>query len=650
MNNSLYINRILVYPKLGRCDVTFRQGLNVIISEDVLNISEDNFNENKNDLEDNKPQDSVNSTGKTTFVHLIDYALGKSFFITNEFNENEDLFADKYVIAEISIHGVKYTIKRSILDTDIVTIYYDWVSQSIIEDKLKQEVYKTTRLDGYISFLDEQVFQGKNYFKDKSIVTYRSIMNFIIRDQFFGFTNYYSGLRIEQAESSRERLDFLFGLITSKNLLLKDEISKLLFEKKGVNNEFTVLKKYLLQTLDKTPAAIKKEIKENEKIIEKLNIELNKYNKTVMNLESVKDEDKSIKKKLEEKVKVILNDITAIKSRVSSYNVTLCEIENELNKLNYISISMSILNPFKYKKCPIYMREIDTENPSIYKCPLVKEEEENNKNNEIIEARKKLLNYEKNDLERALIYLNEQLEDSTNNYNSLKVEINKVNEKIDGKENDIISKRDSLRDQIKELEFNNKTLEHQLCQYLYLDSLSKSKKDKQADISIKRAELSKSSTNITRINEIYNEVVDFLSHNSREGTLDSKTFEPYILFKNGQVDTGAGMRSIAIIAFDLTMLTFSLEKRFEGVDTPYMNFLIHDSPKRNDIYLVMYKRIFDYIIKLEENYLPLDINFQYIITTLDASKRVLDSKDKYVRLTLDNSGDGGKLFGTTIYI
>jgi hypothetical protein len=650
MKAPLYINRILVYPKLGRCDVTFRQGLNVIISEDVLNINEYNDNQDENNTGDYIFRDSVNSTGKTTLVHLIDYALGKSYFIANKCDGNEKLFIDTYAIAEIAIYGAKYTVKRSILDTDSIIIYCDWVAQFIIDKKPNLKILKQTSLEGYISFLEWEIFEGKNYFKDKPIVSYRSIMNYIIRDQFYGFSNYNSGLKIEQAELSRERLEFLFGLTTPKNLLLKEEISKLQSEKKVLNNELTVLKKYLSQILRRTPASIRKEIQTNESSISNLRIKLEEYNKEVAFSEREKDENREIKDKLEEQFKINLNDITVIKSRISNYNSTLHEIENELNKLQLINISMSMLNPFEYNKCPIFMNEIDSKSSSTQSCPLVDSQDEGNKNNEIIEARKKLLEYEKGDLERALIYLNEQLIASTKSYDLLKNAIDEVNLKIEDKSYAIISKRDSLRDEIKEFEYNNIALEHQISQHLYLDSLRKSKNEMQADIRLKRDELSKSSTSIIRLNEIYNEIVDFLSSSSRQGIIDDKTLEPFILFKSGQIDTGAGMRSIAIIAFDLTMLVFSLENKSNARYIPYLDLLIHDSPKRNDIYLVMYKRIFDFIIKLEETYLPIGTSFQYIITTLDASEKVLDNRDEYIRLALDNSGDGGKLFGNTIYI
>lgn len=649
MNTPLYINRILVYPKLGRCDVTLRKGLNVIISEDVLNVNEESDNEDENNSDNKISLESINSTGKTTFVHLIDYALGKNSFIDDKFDENKKLFEGRYVIAEVSINGINYTVKRSILDTDSVVIYLDWVIKLMMEDNFDKKIYKQMNLDGYKSFLEWEIFRGKNYFKDKAIVSYRSIMNFIIRDQFFGFSNYYSGIKNEQAELGRQRLEFLFGLTTSENLLLKEEISQIQSERKNLNNEITVLKKYLSQILKKTPASIKKEIKTNENRIDSLKAELDGYDKKVKFIESDKDKNREMKDKLEEQLKIALNDITAIKSRISNYTSTLHEIENELNKLRLINASMIILNPFKYNKCPVFLKEIDSKSNSSYKCPFM-ENEGDNKNNEIIEARKKLLEYEKGDLERALVYLNEQLVDSNKNYDLLKAEVKEVNTKIQDRNNDIILKRDSLRDEIKELEYNNVTLESQVSQHLYLDSLKKSKKDKKVDIDGKKNELSKSYASIDIINETYNEVVDFLSCSSRQGIINNKTFEPSILFKNGQIDTGAGMRSIAIIAFDLTMLVFSLKSKLKGHYVPYIDVLIHDSPKRNDIYLAMYKKVFDFVIELEETYLPMGESFQYIITTLDASKKVLDNRSKYVRLALDNSGDGGKLFGKTIYI
>ena len=41
---------------------------------------------------------------------------------------------------------------------------------------------------------------------------------------------------------------------------------------------------------------------------------------------------------------------------------------------------------------------------------------------------------------------------------------------------------------------------------------------------------------------------------------------------------------------------------------------------------------------------------RYLINRRPRSVMVRIIKSKYVRLALDNSGDGGKLFGTTIYV
>lgn len=650
MNNPLYINRICLHPKIGRCDVTFRQGLNVVISEDVVDNLE-NIDESKQDnLNNSIHKESRNSTGKTTFVHLIDYSLGKEFFIDNENSENKSLFEGVHVLLELSINGNKYTVTRSMLDADSIIVYFDWVAQSIIEKKDNKRIYKKVDLKGYISFLELEIFNGKNYFKDKRISSYRSIMNFIIRDQFYGFTNYYSGLKVEGADVSRERLDFLFGLATPEKLQVKEDIRVLEKDKKQIINEHGVLKKYLLEILKDTKTSINNTIKENKNQIDMLENEFNKCNNELIFSERANDKLKEMKDILMEKYKKLSDDITVIESRILNYGSTLNEIDNELNKVDHISISMDVLNPFKYTKCPIFMKDISSDKSNNINCPLV-DNSEYDKNNQIIEARKRLIEYEKKDLQNALKYLRNQVEELVYKRNSLRKDIDDINLKIGNKRDNIISSRDNLMNQIKELEYRNKTLENHISQYEYLENLQKKKKEKSSDIKIKKAELEKVSSDIIyRISEIYNEIVVFLSRSTREGAINNQNLEPLILFENGQLDTGAGMRSIAIIAFDLAMLTFSLENGSKQTYIPYMNFLVHDSPKRNDIDVEMYKRVFDYVINLENVYLPLNTGFQYIITTLDISKSVSDFKEKYIRLALDNSGDGGKLFGVKINI
>lgn len=130
------------------------------------------------------------------------------------------------------------------------------------------------------------------------------------------------------------------------------------------------------------------------------------------------------------------------------------------------------------------------------------------------------------------------------------------------------------------------------------------------------------------------------------GEINYQTYEPRILYKNGQPDNGAGMKNAAVLAFDIAMLELAINNQEVSKCRPI--FLVHDSPKLHDLDLTIYYRLIDYMIKVEQEYK--EQRFQYIITTLDITENVSKNIDEFVRLRLNNSGDGGKLFGCTIDI
>ncbi|AVQ47463.1 DUF2326 domain-containing protein [Clostridium botulinum] len=638
MNSPLYINRIALRNPMGKCDVTLRKGLNVILSDDVSvgNSSREKI-------------ETRNSTGKTTFIHLIDYALGKERFINNVNEFNKSLFEDQYVICEISIYDKKYTIYRSILDNDTISIYENWILNSILSEGTEDTAYKMFDLNGYISFIENEIFDGRNYFKDKRIVSYRSIMNFIIRDQFFGFTKYYSGIKDEKAKVGKERIEFLFGLTTFKKLLIKEKIDKKTKEKNDLVTEYNVIRSYFSKIIKQNPTQIKREIRTNQKTMDDLKKQLDDYSIKISSLEIEKSQKKKEKDNLEDNLKSLNNDIAAIKSRISNYEKALNENKNELKKLDYIGTSIEILSNIDLVKCPVVTKSKELGIKIDVKCPIADNEENKSKNKQIIDTRRKLIEYEISDLEKAIFMLQSQHDEKLSKHKVINSSIEEVSLDIGNEINTILENRELTFNQLKEVEYSNQRLKDNISQYEYLNNLKDSKNEKTKEIKAEKEKIDElKNKGFNRIVEIYDDVVVFISNDSRNGTINKKNFEPLILFKNGEEDTGAGIKSISIIAFDLTMLTYALEKQSEGESNPYFNLLVHDSPKRNDIDLNMYKRVFDYVIKLENDYSNID--FQYIITTLDISEKVKEDKEKYIKLLLDNSGDGGKLFGITINI
>ncbi|WP_148551775.1 hypothetical protein [Paraclostridium bifermentans] len=633
MNNPIFIKEIFLISDTGKCKAKFREGLNIVISIDVGN----------DDLE-TKEENIRNSVGKTTFINLIDYIFGKSKFISEVNQDTEGFFKDKYVIGYVSFHGHKFTIKRSILDNDEIYVYHNWIEKDILKIKDTSSLEKICEIKNaksFNKFLTKEIYNNTNIFDDKTYTSHRQIMNFLIRDQYHGFNNFNSGIKSENAEYKKDRLDFLLGLVTEEIQELKLKIETLKKEKNELSNEKKILNNYFEMKFgnkDKLIAEIKK-VNSNKSNLDEELLELKNYDKSSdeKHLNILMSKKFELTKSLDK----LNNNLEIFKSKYENYNLAINEISNELYKLNTIDNSIDIFNSFKVKKCPYTSKNLKD------KCDFLNWDDELDFK-KLTEARKKILIYEKDDLNKAIkkiisIYgrFIKDRETIVENLNELESEI--LNSEIDYK--DSIQK---LELKITELEKRKSILEEQLINYTYIGELGEKISEKNKVLKNHTDTINNSKENIIGdLNSIFNKIIQYLTNNGRDGKIDNKTYKPYVLFKeNKRRDTGAAMKNLAIIAFDIALLEFSLKTKLDSYNYP--RFLVHDSPRKNDLQEYMYFNIFKYIIKLEEEYFKKGIYFQYIITTLDIPKDV--NKEKYIKLELDNSGSGGKLFGRDIGI
>lgn len=96
----------------------------------------------------------------------------------------------------------------------------------------------------------------------------------------------------------------------------------------------------------------------------------------------------------------------------------------------------------------------------------------------------------------------------------------------------------------------------------------------------------------------------------------------HVSFKTRQLDlavddrgplTSAAIETVKVLALDLAALWHSIEGHGH-----YPSFLIHDGPREADMDAWMYRRLFTFVHKLEEAYVPeRQPAFQYIITTTE---------------------------------
>lgn len=633
MNNGIYINHIMIFPNLGHCDVQLRNGLNVVWSKHC-----------EKDNDDKEIIKIRNSVGKTTFIQFIDYLLGKTFFITKVDGKIEDIFYDKFLMAEVIFGNKKFTIRRSILENENIEVFNDWILSSLISDNsIKGKSYE---LNEYIDFLTENIYGEYILFNDKRYITHRQIMSFLIRDQYFGFTKFNSGIKDESGKIRSKRLDLLLGLISTKREKIEREIEELNKDKKSLQNEKNILKKYFQLLTDKTMGQLNKQKNKNVKNIQGLEIQLSKNVKIIEQLDEEKQKLIIIKNDLNKKVEILSEDIYILTIKVKDYKMTFKDMQNELYKLSNIKVGINILSPFEFEKCPVLMNDFKNETGA---CEYVKGKENKTDFNSMVNARSKILTFEKKDLEEAINKISTNIKTLKQEKVKVTKEVEKINKRLMSINETKTTEIDKVKEKIIELKHENVIIDKDIENFIYVDKLQSNIKSKNDDITEKKTTLSElSQSKAFDLSLIYNDVISFLTSNTRCGKINTANYTPTVNYLDGTVDNGSAMKNLAIIAFDIAILELSL--KFDEVGNIYPKFLIHDSPKHHDLQLEIYNKIFDYIIKMENKYFKEGKTFQYIITTLDISKNVKDNEDIFVRLLLNDSGDGGKLFGCQVEI
>lgn len=625
--SNIFIERIMVNPQLGRCNVSFKNGVNVIWARNI---------EQKE-----KGADFRNSVGKTTFVQLIDYLLGKRQYITNPLC-GEGIFNEKYVLAEVCLGSEYFTIGRRLIDSEENIVHPGYVIDKVLNGEKVDGQF--LNYEEYKKFLTKKIYGNNIVIDGEDYVTHRSILSYLIRDQFYGFSKYDSGIKEEKVPQRKKRLDFLLGLITEEKVMLEKKAMLLDKEKKKMQEEKNTLRKYFNYISDETYTDLKKrkyklqnELKKNQN---KLDVALKFKNRIDTEIEENIRKSDSISKQITEKKE----ELYILRNRLQEYQIAINDIDNEDYKINTLNIAFNIFENIEYEKCPFYMEQLKINNSP---CDFLKRQGNGEKLPEAINARKKLLQMERKELidsiKRVRLCIRQ-----------IEREIKSLNNRMDNIQKTLDKFYIQRKEKYEQVEEENKNILHDLeliakdtRNFEYLEELESRIAEKNGEIKeMKEALEYLQRSRAVELNKYYSKIVKYITNNERMGEINFQTYAPKILYMNGTVDNGAGMKNASILAFDIALLELALNN--SEVEACRPQFLVHDSPKLHDLDPAIYNRLMDYTIVMENTYK--DKCFQYIITTLDVSETVSKNEKKYVRLCLDNSGDGGKLYGCTINI
>ncbi len=625
--SSIFIERILVSPELGKCDVTFRNGTNIIWAENVT--------------QENNGADFRNSVGKTTFIHLIDYLMGKKEYIKNAVGA-DGIFIERYMLAEVQLGEEYFTISRRLIDGDENRVYRGFVINSLLSDE--RLVGRLLNSEEYILFLTEQIYGQNIIIGNKNYITHRNIMSYLIRDQFYGFSKFDSGIKEERANSRKKRLEFLLGLITEDKVELEEQIANLNNEKSKLLSERKTLKNYFDYISKETYSELKKRKRKLEKELEKIKKALDAAAEVRDQIDKRIENSKKESLEITSQIQAYEEELYILRHRISEYKKAVNDIDNEADKIDIMNVAYEVFQKADFERCPFYKENLKNNTRT---CDYLQNQGEADQLPQAIRARKKILQIEKKELLDSIKRVGsfiKSLEKKVKQLNKCLTDKQKEQEKLYSERRE---KYEEIEEEKQRIEYNLELIAKDTRNFEYLDELSDKIDKKKGKIQEKREILDGLQRNrAIELNKYYSKVVVYITNNERMGEINYQTYEPRILYKNGQPDNGAGMKNAAVLAFDIAMLELAINNQEVSKCRPI--FLVHDSPKLHDLDLTIYYRLIDYMIKVEQEYK--EQRFQYIITTLDITENVSKNIDEFVRLRLNNSGDGGKLFGCTIDI
>lgn len=639
MGTSLFIHRVAINPPKGKTDVTFREGLNVIRA--VLH-------EKLAEQETRNQPGTRNSVGKTTFVHLLDYGLGRTNFLTKDKTYGRQELQSHDLLLEFRIGDKEYTVDRNLVNGKVCRLYQGWVIAELLSGvQLSGERYP---LADYTKFLEQQLFMGANEYEDKRIVTYRDVMQLLIRDQVGGFEAIDKpGNYTANADSKRKLMRFVTGLMTSETLSADKKVLEAEEIEKETKKAFDIIKRYVNHKVNQLEEGIRAEAIEVNQQIETKKSEINNLKKQLISLQERADERTERKQKLLQKKIAFEKEEQLLGMRLNSFQATLNEIQTEKTNLETATEARHIMGTFDYEKCPVCLIPI-TDDPS-FTCP--RKSGDHDDLHQATETMQTILSNEKEDLIQAIGAMKSSLEGIEGYIRNLDAEIDNINLEISADANDILTALQVSEEQLKELGEKQMGLQQDLDYFKDQEAYQKNHrlaKDNLTDAKGHRNRIQqKMDESLENLKIYFNEAVSYLYFNERIGRLGlsdvAKNFQAeirYLTSSEGK-DSGAAAITLAVIAFDLALLKLAMEQ-----ESPHPKLLIHDSPNINDIDPLVYNRIFTYTTEiLETPYLERGEKppFQYIITTILTPKEL--DKEPYIRLELHNNGDEGKLFEFT---
>ncbi|WP_231372750.1 AAA family ATPase [Aureivirga sp. CE67] len=434
MHNNLFLNRLIIYTNSGKIayNEEFHKGINIIRGD--------------------------NSSGKSTITHFIFYVLGGAF---NDWVKEAKQCS--YVLSEVELNGATIVLKRELNFSDKTKkanpqepLYIYWGS---LEELKNTEIEHEWHKYGYQTYPDKKSYSNVLFntlnipiVKGDNNITMHQLLRLIYVDQDSPTSSLFL---YEQFDSSMTRetvSDLLLGVYNQDLYDSKQRKVEVEKELSGIKSEIKVIRKFTQNLHDLIPANIFTKIENKEKELNKIETELivlKNNNKAVRFTKKTKLEFEELNKQVitqREKVNSIESNTRNLQFEIEDSKYFIESLSKKIKAINNSIITRDFLGEFPLEYCPECLSDIKMEDTSL--CKLCKQEVDESYG--ITQARKieQELSFQQKESISLLTKKERKLIDLKTSFESEKINLFQLQQKVNQSLKDVKSVRDEKIDKL----------------------------------------------------------------------------------------------------------------------------------------------------------------------------------------------------------
>lgn len=636
MSSSILVNHLIVVGTKKNYVVDFQPGVNIIYGD--------------------------SNTGKSSILNLIDYLLGA---------RKIDLYPEieavcRYAILDVTLNDNRYSVKRDIFDNskpiEVYPCAYNKIEQFAVKKYLP--TFKANKQYQDLEFYSDFLLNALNLTnlkikqapsKDDSKLTrlsFRDIFKYCYVDQddlgskkFLKSDNY--ALQVRNTEVFK----YIFNALDSQITELEQSISNKTQKKHELENKFKTVSDFLRESEFGSLLSLDDEITRTDDAISEIEAQLAQVNKRVMADDEVYRAIKTTLSEIELEIKLITQKMSDNELKIERFTRLKNDYSSDIAKFTSSLEARRVIGeiPEEISLCPVCDNELHLESAKtkFEIPPTEKVKHELNSLKRRIKDTEKIISESKRqwDLEQEKLRgLNEQ-------------EFN-ARELIDKNTNEMASpylaERDMYVGQRAELKQKRKELVSRLKIRNQHDLLTKTIKSLETSIIKLKENLEELNENAPSMIDILSNLADnlkdylmFIKIQKPTGiNLSSNRFTPIVREIEYANITSGGLRTIIVIGYMCSLIKEALRSKMS-----YPSFLMIDtvgkylgkthSRYRNETSTTedakegvsdpqKYQNIFEYIIKLSNEYEDKNKVCQFILVDNDVPDHIVDKLSGFV--------------------